>query len=325
MKSYKYLALDVLNIAYRLFNSIPKNQQVLLRISNKIIYGRFVKEFIELISYWKSRYLEKDGEIYLLFDNPTSRDDLKQLFYPLPETASRKEKFPEYKANRKAASKEFYSSVDFIRWYYMMGDSDVNSCRITHIEADDLVKPLIRYLRKKDLGKILLVTNDSDWCRFIEEGIDYLPELYEEPQTYKDFQLRKGYFPTEDKIILDKIIYGDAADNIYSAFPDLSKEKKDFLLSKFESIQDLYQNYSKIEDKELVSYCRDHIRTAQTVYQMVSLIPVSDNHFEAIIVSGRKAMAYKQTIDKALKISEEKKDEFQFGFLKYPRVDPKES
>jgi 5'-3' exonuclease len=325
MNNYRYLILDTLNISYRIFNAIPLEQRVLCRVSNKIIYKKFVKDFLDTLEYWKSRYLVEDSEIYLLFDNPTSRDDLKKLFQPLPPTASRKEKFPEYKANRKAASKEFYNSVEFLRWYFTLGESSIKTCRINHIEADDIVKPLIQKLRKKSQDKILLITNDSDWLRFIDDSICYLPEFYEEPLTPEDFMRKKGYYPTENKIVLDKILNGDTGDNIPSAFPDLSKEDKEYLLENFESIQDIYSSLDSFERGDLKKVLRNSERKALTTFQMVALIPVKEEHLNATLVSGRNSKGYKEAIDKSLGLYEcEDKPSFQFSFLSHPRVDPKE-
>lgn len=325
MKDYTHISIDVLNIAYRVFFSLPNSSKTLIRISNKSVYTELVRDFINLVSFWKTKFLKEGGEVYLLFDNPTSRDELKKLFQPMEATSSRKEKFPEYKANRTPASKEFYNSVDLIKWYFMMGPKDNFSVRVNHIEADDLVKPFLEHISDASY-KALLITNDSDWCRFIGDSVDYLPNLYEEAKTYLDYKLSKGYYPTEDKIVLDKIIFGDAADNVSSAFPDLDKSQKEFLLLRFESIQDMYSSLGEDDiPSELKIYCRAQERQARIVFQMVSIIPIQREHFEACLVQGREASSYISIIHKALGIDDSPQaSSFQFNFLQYPRVEPKE-
>ena len=323
---YTYIAVDTLNIAHRLFD---KNDKSLCRISNKTVYLNLVKDFIEIVRFWQKKFLSNDGNFFFLFDNPTSRDQLRGMFEPLNAGSSRKEKFPEYKSNRIAMPKEFYNSVDLIKWYYMMSDPKYACARINHVEADDLVKPFIEFARRDaDARKIpyraLLVTNDSDWCRFLDEDTDYLPQLYEESRNYKDFRQQYGYFPSEEYIVLYKIVHGDKADNIKSAFPELDSDRKKIITDTCSSISELYTKLNEMSfTKQEKIYIRDQEKQAKIAFQMVSLIPISLEHFEASVVRGRNSASYRNTLESLL-FTKASHNEFQFGFLQHPRVDPKE-
>lgn len=225
--------------------------------------------------------------------------------------------------------KEFYNSVDLIKWYYMMSDPKYACARINHVEADDLVKPFIEFARRDaDARKIpyraLLVTNDSDWCRFLDEDTDYLPQLYEESRNYKDFRQQYGYFPSEEYIVLYKIVHGDKADNIKSAFPELDSDRKKIITDTCSSISELYTKLNEMSfTKQEKIYIRDQEKQAKIAFQMVSLIPISLEHFEASVVRGRNSASYRNTLESLL-FTKASHNEFQFGFLQHPRVDPKE-
>jgi len=325
---YTYIAVDTLNIAHRLFD---KNDKSLCKVSNKIVYLNLVRDFIEIVSYWQKKFLSPEGDFFFLFDNPTSRDQLKGMFEPLHAGASRKEKFPDYKSNRVGMPKEFYNSVDLIKWYYMMNTAMYHCTRINHVEADDLVKPFVDFAkadaqRRNIEYKGLLVTNDSDWCRFIDKDTDYLPQVYEEARTYQDFRQQYGYLPSEDFIVLHKIVHGDKADNISSAYPDLDSNAKKAITENCASIEELYQSLDKaflpLTAEERV-YVRNQKKQAYINYQMVSLIPISLEHFIASTVTGRDGTSYRKALDDLL-FAKASCADFQFGFLQHPRVDPKE-
>ncbi len=324
---YSTLIIDSMNLGYMVFNSLSSKN--LSQIGEKLVYKNFVKEYVETVDYLKSKYLEDNFRVYLLFDNHTSREDIKKLFKPLSENDNRKEVNPEYKSNRTNEKKEFYNSLDLVKYYYTQYKEGYFTVRIPNLEADDLVPNAIQHARSydKSFQKILLVTNDSDWCKHLSSDIDYLPELYKEPFTYDMFARKHKYFPSENKIILDKLLNGDKADNVKPVIPELSSYEKEYIMAHFDSIEDFLFGYS--EHPSLVkhsSLIKSREKDFIVAYQMLATINVSQNHFNVSCTQGRNSENIRKALDSILGLTDfEQKKKFQFGALKVPRVIPKES
>jgi hypothetical protein len=329
---FDYLIIDSVLMGYLVLNtSDTPDLKDTVKVGNKKVYKGFIKSFIETVDHLKTKHLKENGEVIFLFDNYESREQIKQLLRPLKESDSRKKINPSYKAQRRAQKMDFYSSLEIIRYYYMVNDKTHHTARIPNLEADDLVKPCIEYLQKKTPHcKILLVTNDSDWCRYLlPEEIQWLPELYGEPIGVFQFIKKFGFPPTEDSIILNKIIYGDEADNIKAVFPELKGDTRKFIMKNFFSITDLMFDVGKFpETKEYISLIKERETEIRSAYQMLATIPVTDEHFKSVFVTGRDSKVSITNIRNIIFGREEskeiKKDKFEFGGLKIPRYEPKE-
>ena len=179
VKKYDAIVIDSVNFAYKTFKI---NDETPVRISKKTVYKDSICNFINSVEDLKNKYLKSDGQVYLLFDNYFSRADLRSMYM----FANRKELNESYKANRKKESKEFYNSLNFLRYFYLIGPSQYHTVRIDNLEADDLVKPLFEDIGVAD-GKLsaLLITNDLDWTRYLSDMVDWLPKLNEPPEDYR--------------------------------------------------------------------------------------------------------------------------------------------
>jgi 5'-3' exonuclease, N-terminal resolvase-like domain len=322
---FDYIIIDSVLVGYLVLNSNASMREQ-VKVGNRVVYKTFVRSFIETISYLKNKFLSPDGEVILLFDNYESREQIRQLLKPLNEHESRKKINPEYKAQRRAEKQNFYNSLDIIRYYYNVSDSHYHTAHIPNLEADDLVKPCIDFLRKKSDCRILLVTNDSDWSRYIEMNTMWLPDLYGEPHGVKEFAKRYGFDPSEEAIILNKIIYGDEADNIKCVFNELNGFTRKFICQTFASVADfMFSAHKYPETKELVPVIKEREQQIRSAYQMLATIPVTPQHFAAVFVTGRDSKIVQDNLRQVFFDQTEKKEEsgFEFGGLKVPRHDPK--
>lgn len=318
-----FIIVDSVLVGYLVINS-ESNMRDLARVGNKVVYKSFVRSFIETMNYLKNKFLEKDGEMIFLFDNYESREEIKQLLQPLGEHQSRRKVDPTYKANRRAEKFHFYNSLDIIRYYYNVSDKSYHTAHIPNLEADDLVKPCIEYLRKKKPDcKILLVTNDSDWSRYIEVNTLWLPELYSELHGVREFAKKYGFDPSEESIILNKIIYGDAADNIKPVFPEFEEYTKKYIVTFFPSVADFMYNASiHVETKDYVQLIKERESQIRSAYQMLATIPVTPAHFEAVYVTGRDSAVVQDNLRRVF-FDQEAGTGFEFGNIPAPRFDPK--
>ena len=294
---------------------------------NHKVYKHFMTSFIDTIDFLEKKFLTPEGEVIFLFDNYASREELKAMLKPLPHTSNRKNAFPTYKASRKSARLEFYNSLDLLRFYYLRKESKYHTVRIPKLEADDLVKPCLEKIGDK---RVLLVTNDSDWTKYLSDKVSYLPEWREEPLGPEDFNQRYGFYPTEDLVTLYKILYGDDADNINSVFPEFEKDLKQYILTTYKSTSDFM--FGSISDERLSpfsSMIKDREKEIRIAYQMISSIPVGRIHLERVFTSGKNAKYVIDEMNLSLYGEPEesviqKEEEFEFGRLDTPRRTPKE-
>jgi len=313
---FKYLIIDSNNLGYFIINrDIVRD---LSKINNKIIYKTFVKTFFETIDYLKNKY--ESSEVILLFDNHTSKDELRKAF-TTPEGYSRKDIKNTYKGTRKKESKEFYTSLDFIKYYYMVNKPTYHTVQVFKIEADDMVSPCLQAIVKDDTA--LMVTNDSDWTRYLSDKIQYLPEIYENPRGVDYFFQRYKFVPTEDKVVLYKVLFGDKADDISVVFPEFDTTIKNKILEDFDSIFDFILGASKKDYlKKYVSIIKDRESELKVNYQLISAIPVTQEQFLSHYTTGRDSITLITAVNNILYGKDLGDNAFVFGGLKLPRVSP---
>lgn len=315
---YDALLIDTLNLAYRVFDK--KRESPVIKVASRTVSFSYLKDFLDEIRFLREKFLKSGGEVYLLFDNPTSREEIRNLFKPLPAHMTRKAVNRTYKADRARESAVFYATVDVLRYYYTISDRSYRTVQIANLEADDLVAPCLQYLGDKSS---LLVTNDSDWCRYISPTVHFLPNIHAEPKTADQLTIEKGFVLTPEKIILEKIIEGDRADNIQSVFPEFPPLIRSLAVREFSSIQDLIERGPEIDFmSEWKQLLKDRVLEARAAYQMLATIPVSVDQFKYNCVIGRSVTKLVEGINK-LVYGKTKTPSFEFGGLKTPRIQPK--
>jgi hypothetical protein len=330
---FDFFLIDSVLVGYLVINtSSDKDLKELISIGNKKVYKGFIRNFIETMVYLKKKFLSEGGEIVFLFDNYESREEVRQLLKPLNEHESRKKINPSYKAQRRSEKMAFYNSLDMIRYYYLVADKSYHTARIPNLEADDLVKPCLEHLHRiNPNGKILLVTNDSDWCRYIstDDKVQWLPEIYSEPHGVKEFKSKFGFDPSEEAIILHKIIYGDEADNIKAVFDSFNGDTRKFIVRNFSSVADfMFSAASRPETKEYTPLIKDMEPEIRSAYQMLATIPVTKDHFNNVFTTGRDSSVVQSNLRRVIFDKDEEDDNseaegFAFGGLSIPRYDPK--
>lgn len=323
---YNYIVIDSVNLAYKLFHH---KEELPTQIGNKQIYKKSVCDFINFVEDLKSNYLLSDGEIYLLFDNYFSKADLKSMFM----YSDRKKLDEAYKSNRSKDNKEFYNSLNFIRYYYLIAPSMYHTVRIDGLEADDLVEPvLVRHNLFNDTSKrALMVTNDMDWTRYLTSNIDWLPNLSQEPETLLEVSNRYGFPITKKNVILYKALFGDPSDNIDAVVPfsdehlhdftELIKEVKDpeevIFMSRLEDKCEKYPILKGFQKRDRKRKFDNREAMFKINVQLISSIPCSQDNLMCHLTTGRNAETLFKTVREAIGL--ENYHEFVFGNVKRSR------
>jgi 5'-3' exonuclease len=316
MSRYDAILIDTMSLLYKLKE---KNERASV-LSSKHVYRGLAAKYLETVKSLAENYLAEGGTVYLLFDNPTSRLDLQKSFY----FAARKHIYPKYKESRVKESKEFYNTLDLIRYYYLTNISTFACVQVQNLEADDLVKPVLDYYFTPKM-RGLMVTNDYDWTRYLSEQVDWLPSLEAEPETIKIFTEKMGFIPTENSVIIYKSLFGDPADNIPSIITKNNKtyvEFLDILRSDStlvpEALIDQSRNSQTLNESAILKAVKSNERQYRINIQLTSTIPVSEKHLKLVTARGRNSSVITEAVEIALGLRKEKK-EFVFGNIKSPK------
>jgi 5'-3' exonuclease len=320
VKKYDCLIIDIVNFCYKLFTYKKEKNQV-IQVGSKLVYLESIKSAIKSIDSLAEKYLHSGGQVYILFDNYYSRADLKSSFL----FADRKSLDEAYKETRKKENREFYNSVNFLKYFYIIGPSKYHTAQITGLEADDLLKPLLTLPQCKD-KKCLLVTSDLDWARYLSNNpiIDWLPSLSEDPQSIEDLSQSLGFPVTEDNIELYKAIFGDASDNIDPLIRENPERKAQFIeiLKKLNYPEEIIL-FSRDSDKKKKWSLLEAVSAKERQFlinlQLVSSIPCKPENLKEVLTDGNNSTILYRTVCEAIGLIETEK-QFSFGNVRRPRV-----
>jgi 5'-3' exonuclease len=158
---------------------------------------------LKMIQRIEREYLDNEGRIYFLFDNASSGED------------HRKEIDPDYKINRKKRDPQFYRGLDYLQLVLMHYQVGYRIVRRQSSEADDLIAPILESFGNKQYS-VLLVSNDMDWSRSINNTVHWMVRkdnqdvIYTKENFYQDY----GFYPGLNEVCLYKSLRGDVNDNI---------------------------------------------------------------------------------------------------------------
>jgi len=328
MLPFDAILVDVLNVAYRVLEDRYKKS----RFQQKSVYTDLFSNFVNTIREIESKYLSTTGNVYLLFDNSDSKQDLQDSFY----NVRRKNIYPEYKVHRKKDNKDFYQTIDLLKYYYMVNTEKYVCIQISNLEADDLVRPVLSHYIKP-AERALFITNDSDWARYISDRNFILDNFVEDPSSIEDYSKKLGFPITESNIVLYKSFFGDAADEILQIIPKTEKNLEmfyDIIKRKNENLNELvlearkgdhpifklpeFKTQTRNSDGKIEKDSLYKLDQFIINLRLVSSINIDKTHLLAATVMGRNSIKLKEAVEKAMGLLSSQK-KFTFGY-KRPRV-----
>lgn len=312
---YDYFIVDAVNFAYRTFG--VNNEEMPEVVGKKSIYKKYARNFINSLEDIRKKYLHSDGTIFLLFDNYFSRADFQTTF----NFADRKKIDEAYKASRKKENKQFYNTLNFLRYYYLIESPMYRTARLDNLEADDLVKPTLdAYIEEGK--KVLLVTNDLDWCRYVGSNVDWLPSLKGSPEDYSIVSEKLGFKINSTSIIAYKAVFGDPSDNI--KLMTSKKHTKHFaeiapLLEYPEQLILFARDSSFSERYPFLEDIKKDERQYLINVQLISAIDCSLENLKAVMTQGRMDKVLLKSLREIIGL-DTPKNTFVFGNIKRPRA-----
>ena len=169
----------------------------------------------------------------------------QQLVFAFDESRSkstRKEIYPEYKANRSPAPEALRRQFAWCRrWLELLGIACVSS---KHWEADDLIGSLAHYHGSEQLP-VTILTADKDLAQLIGEQDIWWAYLDDRKLDYRAICKKFGVRP--DQIADQLALAGDKVDNI-PGIPEVGQKTASRLLKKYQSIENLRQHLHEVGD-----------------------------------------------------------------------------
>ena len=154
--------------------------------------------------------------------------------------STRKEVYPEYKANRSPAPTELKNQFQFCRdWIDALGISQVAS---EYWEADDLIGTLAN-LHRSDNCSIVFLTADKDLAQLVREGDVWWPYPDKEALDYRG--VTKKFKVKPEQIAEQLALAGDKVDNI-PGIPQVGMRTASNLLRKYDTIANLRQHLTEV-------------------------------------------------------------------------------
>lgn len=259
-----------------------KGDPIPSQVGELLLFNKAVQGFMFSLKKIDKNYLAKNGQNFYLFDNPKSKIDMKR------NALSREQLSDMYKKSRDSKPKAYYTTIDYIRDILANHKDNNYVCRIPKLEADDIVKPLIqRILAKNPNAKILMISDDLDWARMISDNVHQLKgDKILDPNTFFD---KYNFKPTENSVVLYKVITGDTSDGIPIGIKGMRKTMVQRLVTEYRNIHDIFLSLDEIEYLNDLwrAKIRDNAEQLKINHQLVSFIEIPDEIMEENLLESK--------------------------------------
>lgn len=267
LRKYQYLLIDGSNLYHRSYHIGKGNFEL---HKSKDLKFHVLKSCLETIDNLISQWGWEESEIYFLFDNTQSQINTRKIIDPT------------YKSNRDRllADKELYSIHNILIEILKRRNSQYRILTAGSLEADDLVKPLLKILPLEGRTLALMISNDMDWSRNMTGNIHWYN--WRDNLDKDGFFSKYKFYPSEESVKIYKAIKGDSSDHIPASGCHLSPESFDQIINdayQFKSYSD-FINYIETLDEKVKHELKLHLKVIRKNYQLVDFInlevPIQD-------------------------------------------------
>ncbi len=273
----KLFLLDAYALIFRAYYAFIKNPRYNSKGLNTSAILGFVNTLHEVLSK------EKPSHIAVVFDPPSP--------------TFRKERFPEYKANRDATPEDILLSVPYIK--KVLEAFGIQMFEVEGFEADDTIGTIAQKAENEGFVTYMM-TPDKDYAQLVSKNtFMYKPKRsgnQAEVWGVKEVCERFGV-ETPLQVIDILALWGDAADNV-PGVPGVGEKTAIKLIGAYKSVEGLYENTSKLKgkQKEKVESNREQAFLSKELVTIVTDVPVELN-FEELKVKDPDYEALKTLFD----------------------------
>jgi DNA polymerase I len=246
---HKIFLLDAYALIFRSYYAFIKNPRINSKgLNTSAIFG-FVNTLEEILKN------EKPSHIAVAFDPPSPN--------------FRHKMFPDYKATREATPEDIKLSVPYIK--DILDAYKIPVVQVDNYEADDVIGTLAKKFVNQD-NIIYMMTPDKDFAQLVEENILlYKPARGGNKAEVLGVKEVNEKFGIDDpvKVIDILALWGDASDNV-PGVPGVGQKTAPRLISKFGSIENIYQNINKLVGKQKDAF----VQNEEQVYLSRKLVTI---------------------------------------------------
>jgi DNA polymerase-1 len=274
----KLFLLDAMALIYRAYYALNKNPRVTSKGVNTSAIMGFANTLYDVIKK------EKPTHIGVAFDTmaPTVRH----------------EEFSAYKANRQAMPEELSASIPHIM--QLIRAFNIPILFVEGYEADDVIGTLARRAEEKGF-ETYMMTPDKDFGQLVtEKTLIYKPAKFgndAEIMGIKEVCEKFGIIRTSQ--VKDMLgLWGDASDNI-PGIPGIGEVIARKLLERFDSVENLIERASEIDNPKLREKVETHAAQALASKQLATIIldvPIPFDE-DALILVDPDRKALKEILD----------------------------
>ena len=174
-----------------------------------------------------------------------NKPDYVAALFDRPEPTFRKEKYPEYKAQRPKAVDELVEQIIAARDFFPA--FGIKIFEKPGFEADDLIATFAEKFRNEPDVQVVILTGDRDTLQLVE-GEKVVVRTFKtgisDTITYDEKGVIEKYGLRPDQLIDYKALVGDQSDNI-KGVPGIGPKTAVTILNRFGTLEDAYKNLSE--------------------------------------------------------------------------------
>lgn len=193
----------------------------------------FVEDYKKTVESLKKSY--GAGQVILACDSGSS--SYRKAILPTYKQ-NRKDKFDEQTAEEREAFERFFQEFNNTMESYLQ-ESKYPLFRFEKCEADDIAAYIVKYRKKFNLDKIVLISSDKDWDLLIQPDVMRFSYVTRKEVTWDNWSTHYEYEP--DDHISIKCLMGDSGDNI-PGVPGIGPKKAQALVKEYGTCYDIIAN-----------------------------------------------------------------------------------
>lgn len=193
----------------------------------------FVEDYKKTVESLKKSY--GAGQVILACDSGSS--SYRKAILPTYKQ-NRKDKFDEQTAEEREAFERFFQEFNNTMENYLQ-ESKYPLFRFEKCEADDIAAYIVKYRKKFNFDKIVLISSDKDWDLLIQPDVMRFSYVTRKEVTWDNWSTHYEYEP--DDHISIKCLMGDSGDNI-PGVPGIGPKKAQALVKEYGTCYDIIAN-----------------------------------------------------------------------------------